>query len=111
MQKPWNQISLDNINANLSTIIKDYSEFPDLQAKAKESLTMIQESYFQKKIAYLETLSESTDIINAQNKELTNKLAAQEQRLNELVQSSQTRSRRWQNNTASLLCKRYKQSG
>lgn len=88
MQKPWNQINLDNINGHLNNLIKDYSEFPDLQAKAKEAHTMIQESYFQKKIAYLETVSKNSEMVNAQNKELSSKLAAQEQRLQELGQNN-----------------------
>lgn len=84
LQKPWNQINLDNVNENLNKIIKTYSEFPDIQAKAKELLAMIQESYFQKKIEYLEALSKNTDLINAHNKELSDKVVAQEQKIQEL---------------------------
>lgn len=92
LRKPWNQINLDGINKNLNQIIKDYSDFPQLQSKAKELLTMIQDSYFQKKITYLEALAKNTDLINAQNKELSNKAAAQEQRISELEQNNKPAS-------------------
>jgi len=84
LRKPWNQINLEAINNNLNMIVKNYSEFPEIQARAKELLAMIQESYFQKKIEYLENLSLNTDLINAHNKELSTKVAQQEQRINEL---------------------------
>lgn len=89
LNKPWNQINLDSINDNLSKLLKDYSDFPDIQFKAKELQTMVQESSFQKKIAYLETLAKNTDVINAQNQELSNKVTVQEQRISELEQNNQ----------------------
>ena len=90
LRKPWNEINLEGINDNLNKIIKDYSEFSDIHSKAKELLTMVQESYFQKKIDYLEKLSKNTDLLNAHNKELSSKVALQEQRINELVQNTQS---------------------
>lgn len=84
LRKPWNEINLDGINKNLNKIIKDYTDFPQLQTKAKELLSMIQDSYFQKKILYLESLAKNAEVLNAQNKALANKTAAQEQRINEL---------------------------
>lgn len=89
LSKPWNQINLDGVNTNLNKIIKDYPEFPEMQSKAKESLTMIQESYFQKKVEYLETLAKNSDRVSAQNKELSNKVLSQERRISELEQSNQ----------------------
>lgn len=88
LRKPWNEINLNEINDSLNKIVKNYTDFPEIQLRAKELLTMIQESYFQKKIEYLETLAKNTDLINAQNKELSNKLTAQEQRISELEQSN-----------------------
>ncbi len=90
--KPWNQIEIDGINNNLNRIISDYSDFPELQSKAKELLSMIQESYLQKKMDYLEALSKSQDFIHANNQKLSNKIAAQEQRINELEQNNQPNS-------------------
>ncbi len=88
LSKPWNEIHLDSITENLNKIIKDTNDFPDIQSKAKELLTMVQESYFQKKIVYLEALSKNTDLINAHNKELSSKLALQEQQINQLEQKN-----------------------
>lgn len=90
LRKPWNQINLEIINENLNKVIKNYPEFPEIQGKAKELLGMIQESYFQKKMEYLEALSKNTDLINAHNKELSDKLVAQEQRIQELQESVTT---------------------
>jgi hypothetical protein len=89
LSKPWNQINLDGVTDSLNRIIKEYPEFPEIQSKSKEMLTMVQESYFQKKMEYLETLSKNADAMNSQNKELSNKVAAQQQRINELVQNNQ----------------------
>lgn len=88
MSKPWNQINLDSIYENLNKMISDYSDFPEIQSKSKELLTMLQESYFQKKMDYLESLSKNADLIKAHNNELVNKVAAQEAQINELQQSN-----------------------
>lgn len=88
MQKPWNEINLDGITENLNKLIKDYSDFPDLQSRAKELLTMLQESYFQRKIIYLENLAKNTDVLNAKNKELSHKVSQQEQRITLLEQGT-----------------------
>jgi hypothetical protein len=65
MHKEWNQINIDPLTNNLNKIVDSYPEFPELQSKAKELLTMIQESYVQKKMAYLENLAQNMDLINA----------------------------------------------
>lgn len=65
MHKEWNQINIDPLTNNLNKIVDSYPEFPELQLKAKELLTMIQESYVQKKMAYLENLAQNMDLINA----------------------------------------------
>lgn len=88
LRKPWNEINLEGINANLNKVIKDYPDFPEIQARAKELLTMIQESYFQKKIEYLETLAKNTETLNAQNKALSNQVNVQERRINELERTN-----------------------
>lgn len=87
--KPWNQININEMNDNLNRVMKDYANFPDVQAKAKELSTAIQESYFQKKIHDLEALAKNTDLINAQNKELSNRIMTQEQQMRELEQRRQ----------------------
>lgn len=90
--KPWNQIEINGINDKLNRIINDYGDFPEIQSRAKELLAMIQESYLQKKMNDLEALSKNNEIINSHNRELSNKIAAQEQRINQLEQNNQPNS-------------------
>ncbi len=54
MQKPYEEISLQQSLDNLHYIIDNYVDFPDSTAQAKELLDDIQETYLQKKLAYLE---------------------------------------------------------
>lgn len=54
LRKSYNEIDLDRLKRNFKTIISDYADFPDYVEKAKESLAFVQESYLQKKIAFLE---------------------------------------------------------
>lgn len=54
LQKQFSEIDLEGVNATLNSIVKEYTDFPDQVARAKELLTISQESYYQKKIAYLE---------------------------------------------------------
>lgn len=54
LQKPFEEINLDDAFSKLNEISKLYADFPDQVTRAKEMLARIQESYTQKKIAYLE---------------------------------------------------------
>lgn len=54
IQKPYTQISLDDINHNLDTIINDYKEFPEIVKRAEAFKLEINEAYLEKKISYLE---------------------------------------------------------
>ncbi|KIC77085.1 hypothetical protein DB41_DC00020 [Neochlamydia sp. TUME1] len=87
--KPWNQINLEKINDNLSKIINNYSDFPEIQIRARELLATIQEDYLQKKIYYLENLSTHAEQLHTHNKTLSSKVALQEQRIAELEQANQ----------------------
>jgi hypothetical protein len=64
LRKSFEEIDLERLSRNYQSIIQDYTDFPDYVDQAKESLTLLQESYLQKKIAFLESkanaLSEST---------------------------------------------------
>lgn len=55
LQKPFDQIQLEGINQKLNLVATKYSDFPAESAKAKELLTSIQNSYLNKKIAYMES--------------------------------------------------------
>jgi uncharacterized protein YgiM (DUF1202 family) len=53
--KPFNEIQMDAVFANLNLIIRDYNDFPEQVKLAKKNLASAQESYLKKKIAYLES--------------------------------------------------------
>ena len=59
MQKPFQEIDLDGINHKFETLVNDYSEFSDIVTKASEANTLIQETYGQRKMAFLKTHSEA----------------------------------------------------
>jgi hypothetical protein len=75
LQKPYSEVNLDIVFDNLNQVIKSYSEFPEQITaeqlnRAKELLSMTQESYLQKKIFYLETKSQQEQFVAvAQSKE------------------------------------------
>jgi hypothetical protein len=54
MMKPFEEIDFERVSNSLTTIIKDYSDFPEYSERAKSKLASLQENYLQKKIAYLE---------------------------------------------------------
>lgn len=54
LQKPYEQINIDQLVGNLKKIINNYSDFADQASRAKEILAKVQDTYIQKKIAYLE---------------------------------------------------------
>ncbi|NGX53996.1 MAG: hypothetical protein K1000chlam4_00717 [Chlamydiae bacterium] len=62
MQKPFQEIDLDGINRKFETLVNDYSEFSDIVTKASQANTLIQETYGQRKVAFLETNSEAPTI-------------------------------------------------
>ncbi len=54
MMKPFEEIDFERVSNSFTTITKDYSDFPEYSEKAKSKLVHLQETYLQKKIAYLE---------------------------------------------------------
>lgn len=54
MMKPFEEIDFERVSAAFSTVIRDYSDFPEHSDKAKSKLAQLQETYLQKKVAYLE---------------------------------------------------------
>jgi len=61
LRKPFDQISLDQIYQQFNKIIKDYPDFPEQIAKAKEALDIVQKTYLQKQIAFLESKTQQTE--------------------------------------------------
>ena len=55
MRKPFDQINIELIKANFTHILDNYSDFKEQHGKAKEYLSLIQETYLKNKISYLES--------------------------------------------------------
>lgn len=53
--KPFDEVDFDRIKRNYLSIVNDYKDFPEYAEKAKEALTLAQETYLQKRISHLET--------------------------------------------------------
>ena len=54
MLKPFEEIAFERISQNFNSVINNYNDFAELQEKAKSKLRELQETYLQKKLAYLE---------------------------------------------------------
>lgn len=55
LKRSFEEIDFDRIVHQYGSVINDYSDLPDLIEKAKEALLAFQESYLEKRIAFLET--------------------------------------------------------
>lgn len=86
VQKPFDQMGITGIKANYQHIIDDYTDFPEVIAKAKESLASIQEVYNSKKLSYLEEQSRHASTTSEINKKLNTELQAQKSKVNYLEQ-------------------------
>lgn len=86
VQKPFDQMGITGIKANYQHIIDDYQEFPEIVAKAQESLTSIQDAYNAKKLSYLEEQSRHASTTSEINKKLNAELQAQKSKVNYLEQ-------------------------
>ncbi len=59
MRKTFEEIDINRLSRNYQTVISEYAEFPEFVEKAKQSLALLQETYIQKRIAFLETKAAS----------------------------------------------------
>jgi uncharacterized protein YgiM (DUF1202 family) len=85
MQKSFPEINLDGVYANFNKVITNYPDFPAQVARARELISMIQDSYLQKKIAYLESKAKNAqDDWQTRNAQLNDQMKAQQQRLAQL---------------------------
>jgi hypothetical protein len=53
-KKPYEEMSPQTVIEQLSTIVRSYTEFPQMVERARDCLTTFKDGYLQKKIAYLE---------------------------------------------------------
>lgn len=54
LRKPYDEIDSQKIEENYKTIINEYTDFPKQVGEAQKALSMFQEKFLQKKIAFLE---------------------------------------------------------
>ncbi|MFT4553554.1 MAG: hypothetical protein ACI9S8_002194 [Chlamydiales bacterium] len=82
MRKSFEEIDIDRISSSFEKIIKDYSDFAGYSTKAKEVLDLVQETYLQKKIAFLEAKTQqSTRSWATINNKLSDQISSYEKRL------------------------------
>ena len=62
LQKSFPEINLEGVTNNLNKVVSDYPELPEQVEKAKALLTLTQDHYIQKKIAYLESQMKTIDL-------------------------------------------------
>lgn len=62
IQKPFEQIDLDAVNAKFQEMENQYHDLPDIMERAKEANAVIQEVYVQKKIAFLESKTRQSSV-------------------------------------------------
>ena len=68
-KKPFNEMSPKNAINKFEAIIKNYSDFPEFVENSKEGLSLLQDNFLQKKIAYLESKAKLNE---EERKELAN---------------------------------------
>lgn len=90
-KKPYDEMAPDEAIEQFDTIIKEFSDFPQHVQQAKEGLALLQDNYLQKKIAYLES---KANISNMEKNELLKAVAnintIDEQKAVAKTQSSKT---------------------
>jgi uncharacterized protein YgiM (DUF1202 family) len=79
--KPFPEINLEGVYANLHKIINHFEDFPGQVKEAKELLTSLQETYLQKKVGYLES---QTNTASQNLEEKNSKLAEVNEKLNKI---------------------------
>lgn len=81
VQKPFEEISFDGLNAKFESLIQEYRDVQDICEKAHEANALIEETYLQKKIAFLESKTEKFVAANDRNNDQLQKLTQLEQDL------------------------------
>lgn len=85
LQKPFPEIHLEGVYENFNKIVNNYDDFPEQAAKARELMTVAQDNYIQKKIAYLEAKAKNAnEEWNSKNSQMSDQMKTQQQRLIQL---------------------------
>jgi SH3-like domain-containing protein len=89
MQKPFNQINLEGIQANYKHLLLDFPEFPEISQKAKDLQVTLLDAYTEKKVAYLEDKAKDSitaAALEAKNRQLQAELQNQKSKVARLEQ-------------------------
>ena len=70
LRKPFEAMDFDRVVKGYSTVINDYSDFPDLVEQAKEALASFQEAYLQTRITHLESVAAAEQLATAEAKRI-----------------------------------------
>jgi len=68
LRKPFEEMDISRIARNYQSIIDDYQDFESDVATAKQLLSNLQETYLQRKIAFLEAKASRISLAGAQNR-------------------------------------------
>lgn len=75
MQKPFEEIDLESIHSKFHRLTSEFADFHDIVSKANEGNSLLQETYIQKKIAFLESKADRTTAANEKALVQLNKLS------------------------------------
>lgn len=78
LKKDFKEINLNSITSNYKKVIDNYSDFPEQAARAKELMAALQDTYTQKKVAYLEAKAQASESLQALNSKLAKTVQTQE---------------------------------
>lgn len=89
LAKPFDQMNIDTAVASYKKIIQQYSDFTDQADRAKEALSSLQNTYGQKKLAYLEQSQTAAQELREKNDKLAAELKNQQSQMSQLKQQLQ----------------------
>lgn len=89
LNKPFEEIHIDGFVSKYKRVIQQYPDFPDQVARAKEALDSLQNTYNEKKLAYLEKNQNNSKDLKAKNDKLAADLKAHQSQVDQLKQQLQ----------------------
>lgn len=61
-KKSFEEMSILSVSEEFQTILKNYADFPEMVVHAKEGLSLLKDTYLNKKIAYLESKAQLSSV-------------------------------------------------
>jgi uncharacterized protein YgiM (DUF1202 family) len=85
LRKPFDQIQLEQIYQPFNKLLKDYQDFPEIISKANEGMDLVQKTYLQKQIAFLESKTQQTeDSLKTKQASINSEIEGYQKKLAEL---------------------------